>query len=61
MLVRIANPDQTVLQKQSDLGLHCLSRPFSKVLQNAPTEYSAIHSTCIKLPFLSLSLCFVYF
>ena len=31
MLVRIANredPDQTAFQKQSDLGLHCLSRPF---------------------------------
>ena len=33
MLVRIVNredPDQTALdfKKQSDLGLHCLSRPF---------------------------------
>ena len=31
MPIRIANredPDQTALQKQSDLGLHCLSRPF---------------------------------
>ena len=32
MSVRIANwegPDQTAsIQKQSDLGLHCLSRPF---------------------------------
>ena len=31
MLVRVANredPDQTVLKKQSDLGLPCLSRPF---------------------------------
>ena len=31
MLVRIANredPDQTASGKQSDLGLHCLSKPF---------------------------------
>ena len=31
MLVRIANredPDQTAFQKQSDLGLHCLSMRF---------------------------------
>ena len=31
MLVRIANrvdPDHTALQEQSDLGLHCLFRPF---------------------------------
>ena len=30
-VVRIANredPDQTAFQKQSDLGLHCLSRSF---------------------------------
>ena len=33
-LVRIANredPDQTAFQKQSDLGLHCLSRFFWQV------------------------------
>ena len=32
MNVRIRNredPDQTASQKQSDLGLRCLSRPFS--------------------------------
>ena len=31
MLARIANredPDQTASSQQSDLGLHCLSRPF---------------------------------
>ena len=31
MLVRIANRDDVIrllLKKQSDLGLHCLSRPF---------------------------------
>ena len=31
MLVRIVDredPDQTLFQKQSDLGLWCLSRPF---------------------------------
>ena len=31
MLVRVANredPVRLLLQKQSDLGLHCLSRPF---------------------------------
>ena len=31
ILFRIANrenPDQTALQKQSDLGLHCLSGPY---------------------------------
>ena len=35
MLVRIANredPDQTALQKQSDLGLCCLSKPFSQAI-----------------------------
>ena len=33
MDVRIANqedPDQTASSKESDLGLHCLSRPFLK-------------------------------
>ena len=35
MVVRIANredPDQTAFQKQSDLGLQCLSGPFSRQL-----------------------------
>ena len=31
MLAKIANsedPDQTALQEQSDMGLHCMPRPF---------------------------------
>ena len=35
MLVRIPNredPDQTASEKQSDLGLHCLFRPFLQAI-----------------------------
>ena len=43
MLVRKANredPDQTAVQKQSDLGLHCLSRPVWQItsVQNVRTS-----------------------
>ena len=41
MLVKIANREliRLLLQKQSDLGLHCLSRPFGRAtsIQNFRT------------------------
>ena len=48
LFVRIANredPDQTVLKKQSDLGLHCLSRPFCRQIMFEIIE-------CLLLSFL---------
>ena len=64
MLVIIANreyPDQTASQKQSDLGLHCLSRPFWQVtsFQNFRT-FTILPQFGIQLSYFDIYLFHAY-